>query len=382
MSWPASDEYQGAIQNPRSCFRDLSLSGGQPAPNNLGLPRIASGNFACVFKIETGVENFAVRCFLREVNDQQRRYDLLTQHLAGLWLQQLTGFEYIAKGIQISGRWFPIVKMEWVEGETLDIFVERHLNNPETLRHLAAQWRGAVAGLRGAHMAHGDLQHGNVLVDQSGLIRLVDYDPMFIPSLSGEKSPELGHPNYVHPKRAEDNYDDNLDSFAALVVYLSLLALAAEPELWRRFYTGENLILTQSDFSEPAKSDCLRRLKANRDPMVAKLADILNDLCLKPPTQIPDLESILNNIPFTPTPSKNPPKKPSPIKVTLQGQVSPVDMTPALTEIKCSSCGQSNDSINLFCHKCAEFLKPVQCKRCGDNIPGESLFCQVCGAKQ
>lgn len=36
-------------------------------------------------------------------------------------------------------------------------------------------------------IAHGDLQHGNILVDSNGNIYLIDYDSMFVPSLEKER---------------------------------------------------------------------------------------------------------------------------------------------------------------------------------------------------
>ena len=51
-----------------------------------------------------------------------------------------------------------------------------------------------------AEFAHGDLQHGNVLVDQEGQLRLVDFDSVWIPQLQGQPAPtESGHPNYQPP---------------------------------------------------------------------------------------------------------------------------------------------------------------------------------------
>ncbi|QLQ08322.1 MAG: hypothetical protein HZY76_21580 [Anaerolineae bacterium] len=47
-------------------------------------------------------------------------------------------------------------------------------------------------------IAHGDLQHGNVLVAADEL-RLIDYDGMYVPPLSGRESHEIGHRNYQHP---------------------------------------------------------------------------------------------------------------------------------------------------------------------------------------
>ena len=145
----------------------------------------------------------------------------------------------------MRGAWYPIVKMEWVQGELLSRFVESRLREPEALRRVAAQWRGGpTASLRGLRIAHNDLQHGNVMVQDDGSIRLVDYDGMFLPQFRGERSAELGHRHYQHPQRTAEDYDENIDNFPSLVIYLSLLAVVADPALWA-FHNEDNLVLTR-----------------------------------------------------------------------------------------------------------------------------------------
>ena len=80
-----------------------------------------------------------------------------------------------------------------MEGESLSNFVGSHLNDPDALRRIAAQWRGGpAASLRGLGIAHNDLQHGNVMVQADGRIRLVDYDGMFLPRFRGSAALNWG----------------------------------------------------------------------------------------------------------------------------------------------------------------------------------------------
>lgn len=48
-----------------------------------------------------------MRCFLRQVSDQQRHYAVLSQHLGGLPLSSLVRFQYVTQGIRVGGPWFP-----------------------------------------------------------------------------------------------------------------------------------------------------------------------------------------------------------------------------------------------------------------------------------
>ena len=304
MSWPGITDFSEAVQNPRLCFKGTDLEAGTVALNQRGMPLVFSGSFACVYSVSVGGGAFAVRCFTREVRDQQTRYNQLSDYLINVLPPAFVHFEYLEDGINLKGRWYPIVKMEWVQGEVLSSFVDSKLKEPDTLRRIAAQWRGGTtASLRGLRIAHNDLQHGNVMVQADGNIRLVDYDGMFLPQFRGERSPELGHKNYQHPQRSAADYDDYVDNFPTLVIYLSLLAVAADPTLWS-FYNDDNLIFTGNDYADPGSSAVFDRLKKSRDPAVVKLTERLEEYCALPKVAtVPDLETILQGIPPSTAPS-------------------------------------------------------------------------------
>lgn len=294
MRWPNPSDYQDAIQNPHLCFNDPELKAGTVALLPMGLPRVASGNFASVYEIQTGKKRWAVRCFLRQATDQQRHYTYISQHLHSIWLPFLVDFEYQQQGIRILGQTYPIVKMQWVESIALHSFVKKHLKQPQNLLKLAAQWRGLVNSLQGSHLAHGDLQHGNVLVTSKGEIRLVDYDAMYVPGLYGTNCAELGHPNYQHPQRTGTHYDDYLDNFSALVIYVSLRALAVEPALWQDFHTGENLIFSIADFKVPSQSPVFQTLRRSKQTEVQMFAMELEKWCVGTVTNIGNFENVIS----------------------------------------------------------------------------------------
>jgi len=373
-------DYQIAVQNPQLSFRDPALRASTAVRTKLGLPQVAAGNFACVFKLKNKSDTFAVRCFLRPVTDQKRRYDLLSKHLETYSSPYLVGFDYIEEGIRIHGQWFPIVNMEWVDGETLDNFVQRHINNPKMLRLLAARWRGLVASLRGAFMAHGDLQHGNVLVVSNGQLLLVDYDDMFLSTLSGEKSPEIGHANYQHPQRTDGDYNYGIDNFAALVIYTSLRALATEPKLWNDFNTANNLILTQADYNAPKQSRCFKRLESSQDPQVVELAKLLEECCSKPVTTVQYLENVLQSLD---TPLPPPPYLPKTKRKKTPTRAPTQVAEPVTQKVICPKCGRAYDPDQVYCHKCLAWLQGSRvCRKCKSTIPANAPFCPECGTRK
>src|SRR5271155_4476940 len=179
-TWPTGQDYSQLVQNPRSAFGDAELQRATIETDRLGLPRPRSGNFAVVYKAECTGRACAIKCFTREVADQQRRYAALSNHLQRAALPYTVGFDYLAHGLRFRGQWLPILKMEWISGDPLIRFVEDHLKDRDALRLLAFRWVTMVKALRAAEIAHGDLQHGNILV-VSGEFRLIDYDGMFVP---------------------------------------------------------------------------------------------------------------------------------------------------------------------------------------------------------
>ena len=81
--------------------------------------------------------------------------------------------------------------MQWVEGLTLNQFVGPNADKPATLEALLADLGAhGPAAARRPTSAHGDLQHGNVLLvpgagANSLALKLVDYDGMWVPALAG-----------------------------------------------------------------------------------------------------------------------------------------------------------------------------------------------------
>src|SRR5579871_341352 len=293
MSWPTPQDYNEAIQNPALNLADPELKAGTPELTPLGLPRPITGGFASVYRMRCGSRDWAVRCFLREVADQQKRYAAISRHLASARLPYTVGFQFLPQGIRIRGRWYPILKMEWVQGEPLNVYVESHLRDPAALSALTRRWVTMTEALASACIAHGDLQHGNILV-AGGDLKLIDYDGMFVPALAGQPSHEVGHRNYQHPRRDETDSGPALDHFSEWVIYLSLAALSAAPDLWQKLGAGdESLLFRKEDFDRPQASEAFTLLAQHPEARVRALATQFASLLGASPQDVPALESAL-----------------------------------------------------------------------------------------
>jgi hypothetical protein len=297
MTWPTPQDYNEAIQNPRSCFGDEELRAGSPELTPLGLPKPISGAFASVYQMNCSARRWAVRCFLREVSDHQARYQAISAHLRSARLPFTVGFDFLAEGIRIRGKWYPILKMEWIDGEPLNLYIERNLTNPAALQALATRWLETLAAMRREGIAHGDLQHGNVLVS-NGQIKLIDYDGMYVPALAGLGSHEEGHRNYQHPGRGGGDYGPYLDAFSGWVVLLSLAALAVDPRLWQRLNGGDEcLLLRRDDFEKPQRSKAFQSILAGRTPELRAIAKQVQSYLSMPLAQVPPLDAVQPALP-------------------------------------------------------------------------------------
>src|SRR5262245_59478515 len=133
MAWPSGQDFNEAIQAPALAFADADLRSGTVECNQFGLPRPRTGAFATVYKVTNGNRAWAVRCFNRELKDQQERYQAISADLNQRRLPYMVGFVFLTDGIRVKGAQYPILKMEWVTGEPLHVYIERNLNNAPVL---------------------------------------------------------------------------------------------------------------------------------------------------------------------------------------------------------------------------------------------------------
>lgn len=293
MAWPSPNDYNEHIQSPRNVFEDAVLRSCLPECNQLGLPKPRSGAFAVAYKLQSPSGNWAVKCFTRQPpDDSQERYAAIGAYLSQQRCPYIMDFTYLQRGIRIRGEWYPVVKMQWAEGDPLHVYVQKSLGNSRVLTSLAVQWVQMIQALQQAHIAHGDLQHGNILVVNSAL-KLVDYDGMFVPTLAGRRSAEVGQPNYQHPQRNALDFGPYLDNFSSWVIYVSLVALSLYPNLWQTFRGGDDcLLFRRRDFEDPDHSGLLKSLEHCHSPQLRSLVEFFKVILYSSPRDVPNFENV------------------------------------------------------------------------------------------
>lgn len=294
--WPTPQQFNEAVQNPSTAFADSSLRHAEAEMNAIGLPKPYSGAFATVYRMHARDHDIAVKCFTTRVPDQQQRYAEISRSLSSLASPYFVDFEYLPDGITIGAGKYPVLRMDWVEGIGLTPYIRQHLRDRECIERLAVSLLEMVGALQAIGIAHGDLQHGNIIIVNEE-VRLVDYDGMFVPSLNGGKSNELGHRNYQHPQRTMQHFDASLDSFSIWSIYCSLMCISRAPQFWDLVQAGDEcLLFRHDDYLNPEQSNTFRLLGSESDPDVRSTIEFFKKIVSLPLNEVPTVKEVFNRV--------------------------------------------------------------------------------------
>lgn len=291
MLLPRGDEYNVAVQNPRIAFTDTDLKSGSVETTPLGLPKPYSGGFTITYKISNHQTAWAVRCFHRDIQDLQKRYQSIGNFLSKNQSSYFVDAKYLSEGIKINGKGYPIIKMRWLEGEPLNIYLCKAYNQKVKVEKLLSDFVQLINELEKFGIAHGDLQHGNIIVKNDKL-HLIDYDGMYFPELASLRTNEIGHINYQHPKRSASHYNQYIDRFSAIVIYIGLKAISLKPSLWSKYENGENILFRSQDYADLQNSSLIQDLSSL--PELKSLVERLIGCCYLDFDKVPSLKDFLS----------------------------------------------------------------------------------------
>jgi len=302
MPYPQITEYHEAVQHPQLAFVDPELKQGIVAENNLGLPMVMSGGFALTYSVTTARRKCAVRCFHREIPAIQQKYHAIAKKLRLLTGGYFVDFDFQQSGIRVRQATFPIVRMDWVEGDTLSVWLDRHIDDSRGLEKARIDFLSIARFLTQKGIAHGDIQNGNVMVE-NGHVKLIDYDGMFVPGMKSGHGSETGHRHFQHPERRVSDFGPQMDRFSFIALDLSLRAIIEDKSLYPKYREGgETIIFKANDFANPGHSEIFGRLAAM--PKLKVQATNFAAICASPLSAVPALDDFLagRNIPAVVTP--------------------------------------------------------------------------------
>jgi hypothetical protein len=218
-------------------------------------------------KVVKGLKSFAIRCFLRPHPETFNRYQQIAAFISTKALPWKVGFEFLDNEILIDDQYYPVLKMDWEDGIPINQFIDDNANNDAQLSKLQKKLVALSQNLEENGIGHGNLEYSNILVNeqQDVLLKLIDYDSMFIPAFRGEKSLETGNRGFQPPERTLLHFSETIDRFSIWVMLTTLEAVKINADIWKHMqqggYNREHSFFSASDFFNPDMSPIFQKLR-------------------------------------------------------------------------------------------------------------------------
>ena len=265
MQYPLISEYVRAIQDASNNLDKLAHL--VPVLDDHGEPYRSSGAFAVVFKMkdeQTG-KYYALKCFTEEQEGRAEAYRQIADELDMVDSPYITSVKYMEKELYVDSQCeedeFPVLLMDWVEGETMEAYIAANYHNQSAMLMLSYRFGKMAAWLRTQSFSHGDIKPDNIIVRPDGSLTLVDYDGMFVPSMKGSKSPTIGTRDFSHPLRTVDDFDETIDDFSLASIALSLKAISMNSTLLDTYGASDRLLFSENDYRNPSNSKVISALQ-------------------------------------------------------------------------------------------------------------------------
>ena len=265
MQYPLISEYVKAIQDPGDNLDKLAYL--TPVLDDHGEPYRSSGAFAVVFKMQDKRtwKYYALKCFTEGQEGRADAYRQIADELGMVDSPYITSVKYMEKEILVDSQCeedeFPVLLMDWVEGETMEAYIAANYHNQSAMSLLCYRFGKMAAWLRSQSFAHGDVKPDNIIIRPDGSLSLVDYDGMFVPSMKGCKSPTVGTKDFSHPLRTMDDFDETIDDFSLASIALSLKAISMNSTLLDTYGASDRLLFSENDYRNPASSKVISALQ-------------------------------------------------------------------------------------------------------------------------
>ena len=265
MQYPLISEYVKAIQDAGDNLEELAHL--TPVLDDHGEPYRSSGAFAVVFKMQdkSSGKYYALKCFTEEQQGRAEAYRQIADELDLLDSPYITSVKYMEKELFVDSQCeedeFPVLLMDWVEGETMEAYIASNYHNQSAMSMLCYRFGKMAAWLRTQSFAHGDIKPDNIIVRPDGSLTLVDYDGMFVPSMKGSQSPTIGTRDFSHPLRTVDDFDETIDDFSLASIALSLKAISMKSTLLDIYGASDRLLFSENDYRNPSNSKVISALQ-------------------------------------------------------------------------------------------------------------------------
>ena len=212
MQYPLISEYLAAIRDADDNLDKLSHL--VPVLDKYGEPYRSSGAFAVVFKMkdeQTG-KCYALKCFTEEQEGRAEAYRQIAEELEFVDSPYITSVKYLENEIFVDcnceDEEFPVLLMDWIEGETMETYVAANYTDTHAMSMLCYRFCKMAAWLR-----------------------------------------------------TIDDFDETIDDFALASIALSLKAISLDPSLLQTYGASDRLLFSAADYIDLSKSNTFTALQ-------------------------------------------------------------------------------------------------------------------------
>jgi hypothetical protein len=280
MRLPSADEYIQIISKKKEDLPTLRNYNFHFEENGKALFYRKSRR-AIVFKAEYNSKAYAIRFYLNDDPEFFKRYQKIHDYLEEKPFSWKVPFHFSGEGYN------PMVKMDWIESISLSQYLDLIIKDTTQITNLQSRFFSLHRELEGNGIAHSNLNMKHVRFIKQGqeyILKLIDYDAMFLPSFKGEDSITTGMPGFQHPMRLASDFSETIDRFSFWIFLTALEAFKMNPSLWQNakqngFNKEEQILFTYSDLALPRQSETFQLLKQTENKALKFYTEKLIEFC-------------------------------------------------------------------------------------------------------
>lgn len=280
--YPTAQHYIDLLTKKRAQDSLASKWGVELVYDSSHTPVFHIGTHGIVFKIRE-LKSGKYRAYKFFIKDQYRlleRYSKIASFRKGLTTTYMPRIVFREEALTMktdngkTGK-FPVLLMDWIEGERLNDYILRIKSSPCELADLFCKFMKLASWLIQNGFVHGDLQPENILIDSNGNLVLVDFDNFRLSSTKEFNSNHDGANDYAHPDgRSSGNDIKYCDDFTISLLALSLRAIVIDNTLLNSYNGTGGILLSEKDLKDISESNILKKLFPSLDPILDELYGI------------------------------------------------------------------------------------------------------------
>ncbi len=213
-------------------------------------PVMFAGNQSVIFKVLHEGAYYAMKCCElphRGLSDELQKALLYITSNSSDFLVESKVYEKELMLLLEEGviREVDVELRPWVEGKTLDALLSKmmYYGDVEDIDPLVDAFITLALRLLSEDFAHGDLKPENIIIDDMGVMRCIDFGSAYINRLHSSPTKEAGTVGYRHPNRARGYYTKHIDDYPIAVILSTLLIASRAPQLFDRYSSVDDFAI-------------------------------------------------------------------------------------------------------------------------------------------